>query len=358
MIASLLFPGPFLGLITKTSMPAANPSKKAQVKTLAGIGLKAPMIKSARPKHSVGAWLPYWDQDNALRSFKQNRKTINELSPYWYFVKSDGKLSASSKFDLRAVKQAKKEGIKVIPMVSNDFDGARISKIINNPQLRKTHIRELTKKVVDRDLDGIDLDYEGLLQKDRRMYAYFIQKLAAKLHKYDKILSVTLQAKVKAPGHTQATKAQDWKKIGKYADRLRIMAYDYHWKTSPPGPIAPKTWVDKIARFAKKTVPAHKAIIAVGTYGYDWRSGRAKPITLDQARNLAKKHKKRIKRDPRSGELYLKLKPGKPQIWLQDHGSLRPKLKIVKKYGLGGIVFWRLGDEDPKVWKVVRNQFS
>lgn len=344
--------------MSRTNVPVVNTIGKAQVKAVEKIVLSTPKIKSARPKHSVGAWLPYWDQENALRSFKQNKKTIHELSPYWYFVRSDGKLNASSKFDLRAVKQAKKEGVKVIPMVSNDFDGAKISKIINDPKLRKTHIRELVAKVVERDMDGIDLDYEGLLEKDRRMYAYFIQKLAAKLHKHDKILSVTLQAKVKAPGHTQATKAQDWKKLGKYADRLRIMAYDFHWKTSPPGPIAPKTWVDKIARFAKKQIPPRKIIIAIGTYGYDWRSGRAKPITLDQARQLAKKSKKKIQRDPRSEELYLRLKPGKPQIWIQDSGSLKAKLKIVKKYGLGGIVFWRLGDEDPKIWKTLRSHFS
>lgn len=311
-------------------------------------------INKAEYKASIGAWVPYWDEKNVEKSFRANKKVLNEISPYWYFVKADGKLSAAAKFNLALIEEAKKEGIKVIPMVSNDFNGAMISKIINNPKLRKVHVDQLVDKVVARDLDGIDLDYEGLLEKDRKMYAHFIKVLADKLHKHGKVLSVTLQAKVKAPGHTSATKAQDWAKIGKHADKLRIMAYDYHWKTSPPGPIAPRSWVEEIAKFAKTKVESRKIILALGTYGYHWKGGRAQPITIAEAKKLARLKNKPIRRDAKSFEQFLKLEPGKPRIWLQDSGSLKAKLKIAKKHNLGGIIFWRLGDEDPEIWDVVR----
>lgn len=311
-------------------------------------------IQPAKLKQSIGAWLPYWDQENAHNSFMQNKKIINELSPYWYFVKPNGQLSASSKFDMNIIKEAKKNGIKVIPMVSNNFDGARISKIINNTNLRRAHVSALVDKVVKRDLAGIDLDYEGLLAKDRKMYAYFVKVLAEKLHQKGKMLSITVVAKTKEPGLSSGAKAQSWKEIGKYANRLRIMAYDYHWKTSAPGPIAPKYWIEQIAKFAKKSVPSRKAIMAIGTYGYNWKGGRAQAITMAQARQLAKTKKSVIRRDAKSHEQFLKIGPGKPRIWLQDSGALKAKLKIVKKYNLGGVVFWRLGDEDAKTWRVVK----
>jgi len=328
---------PMIGaLITK--------NKKTQIRS----------INKAKYRASIGAWVPYWDEKNVEKSFKANKRILNEISPYWYFVKTDGKLYATAKFNLALIREAKKEDIKVIPMVSNNFDGAMISKIINNKKLRKIHVDQLVNKILVRDLDGVDLDYEGLLQKDRKMYAQFIKILAAKLHKHGKILSVTLQAKVKTPGYTSATKAQDWAKIGKYADRLRVMAYDYHWKTGSPGPIAPRSWVEEVAKFAKTKIESRKIILALGTYGYYWKGGRAQPITIAEAKKLAKLKHEPIRRDPKSFEQFLKLGPGKPRIWLQDSGSLKSKLKIAKKHNLGGIIFWRLGDEDRATFDVVK----
>ncbi len=308
-------------------------------------------------KKIVGAWLPYWDTAKVNRAFTRNKKTMNEMSPYWYYVLPNARLRPTSKFNLRQVREAKKAGVKVIPMVSNHYNGALISKILRNRTLRRRHIRYLVNMTVKRRVHGVELDYEGLLKKDRKRYAAFVKHLARALHKRKKLLSVTVQAKTKIPGHSEATKAQAWKAIGKYADRVRIMAYDYHWKTSRPGAIAPINWVRKIARLAKKTIPAKKAILGIGTYGYNWYgNSRAKPITLHQARLIAKRNKKRLRRDKRTGEVYLRLKPGRPGIWIQDSGSLRQKLKIVKKYNLGGVFFWRMGNEDAKHWRVVRQE--
>jgi len=358
IIISLLAPNALMPFKAPVSAPPVtgilNP------KSTAIQPLKTAGIQRAQFKRIVGAWAPYWDQENVMKSFKQNTKLMNEVSPYWYFTKADGKLApVPAKFDLRLIAEARKNGIKVIPMTSNDFDGAMISRILNDPRLRKNHINAIVDTVVKHDFDGIDLDYEGLLAKDRKMYAYFVHVLADKLHRKGKVLSVTLQAKVKEPGHTNATKAQDWRELGKYADRLRIMAYDYHWKTSPPGPIAPKFWVEQVAKFARSTIPARKAILALGTYGYNWNGGgRARPITIAQARQLARAKKQPIRRDPKSSELFLKLGPGAPRIWLQDSGSLKAKLEVVKKYNLGGVVFWRLGDEDAANWQVVKSELS
>lgn len=310
----------------------------------------------AQTQKSIGAWMPYWDERRSNASFQRTIKLLDEISPYWYYLLPNGQLKPTAKFDLGVLREAKAEDIKVIPMVSNGYNGALVSKVINNSALLKAHINALVSKVTARNLDGIELDYEGLLPQDRNKFTAFVKLLAAELHKRNKLLSVTVQAKVKEPGHNGSTKAQDWKGIGQYADKVHIMAYDYHWKTSPPGPIAPIGWVENIAKLANKTIPSSKAVLAVGTYGYDWRSGRALTITVAQARALAKKAKKRIQRDAKSKELYLRLKPGKPQIWLQDSGSLRLKLQIVKKYDLGGVFFWRLGNEQISYWSVTQQE--
>lgn len=368
MALSLLFPNflPFTAasvpVIKKIVSEQQPKSKDSMIEKTQPIKPETKPIKDAKIqpvklKPSVGAWLPHWDQKNMAKDFRKNKRLLNEVSPYWYSVHSSGNLIPTDKFDMSIIKEAKQSDIKVMPMISNNFDGQMIGNIINNPTLRKNHINQIVKRVLSHKVDGVDLDYEGLLPKDRKMFSYFVRVLADKLHAHNKILSVTLQAKTQEPGVTQATKAQDWRSLGKYADRLHIMAYDYHWKTSGPGPIAPVFWIDQVAKFAKSTIPARKAIIAVGTYGYDWSSGgRAKALSAAKAHQMAKASKQPIRRDPKSHEQFLKIGPGKPKIWLQDSGSLKTKMKIVKKYNLGGIFFWKLGDEEPVTWKVVENQ--
>ena len=356
IIISLLAPNALMPFKAPAALPpligAVNPKTPVQP-------LKSAGVQPAQFKRVISAWVPYWDNENVARSFRQNKKMMNEISPYMYFTQPNGQLKAAAPFNMALIREAKREGIKVIPMTSNDFDGAMISRIINNPQLRKAHINALVEKTVKGGFDGIDLDYEGLLPKDRKMISYFVHVLADKLHARGKLLSVTLQAKTKEPGNSNATKAQDWRELGKYADRLRIMAYDHHWKTSGPGPIAPRFWVEQVAKFASRTIPARKVIMAFGTYGYNWDgSGRAKAMTIAQVRALSKAKKQPIQRDPKSSELFLKLGPGAPRIWLQDSGSLKAKLEVVKKYNLGGVVFWRLGDEDAANWQVLKEELG
>ena len=40
-------------------------------------------------------------------------------------------------------------------------------------------------------------------------------------------------------------------------------------------------------------------------------------------------------------------------IWYQDAKSVEYRLNLVKQYGLGGLVFWRLGGEDRSIYSLL-----
>ena len=68
------------------------------------------------------------------------------------------------------------------------------------------------------------------------------------------------------------------------------MGYDYHWATSPPGPVAPVGWIRAVLRYAKTQIPASKIILGIPLYGYDWSGGHGTAVTWLQALRLSRQY--------------------------------------------------------------------
>ena len=69
---------------------------------------------------------------------------------------------------------------------------------------------------------------------------------------------MALFAKAGDAGYAQRNVAQDYAAIGSVADQVRLMGYDYHWATSPPGPVAPVNWIQAGPALREDRDPAEK----------------------------------------------------------------------------------------------------
>jgi spore germination protein len=131
-----------------------------------------------------------------------------------------------------------------------------------------------------------------------------------------------------------------------------VMAYDWHWAFSAPGPIAPTWWVDDVLDYATSVVPPEKLALGVGLYGYDWSGGQARDIRWREADQLATAPGATPGRDPVSGAPYLRYRADgvDHEVWYEDDDSIAAKLKLADAYGVGAVELWRLGAEDPGLW--------
>lgn len=293
---------------------------------------------------TTSAWLPYWDYENSLQEVKDNFDLFDSISPFIYVLAGNGdiqiKISDEELFETMNL-----SGLQVIPTISNEFDAQRVSRIINNDDLLKKHVAELSDIVNVNKYDGIEIDYEYLDAEDKDAFSNFIKILSTELSLNNKTLIVTLHPKTDEIGDWSAKEAQDWQEISKYADFVRIMAYDYHWSTSEPGPIAPISWVEEVALYATKNIPEEKMIMGIGYYGYDWPSeGDAKSINLTEANDLSSKNGVDIVFDPESQSPYFtyQSEDGTHTVWYEDEKSLMLKNNIAQNY-YKGITIWRLG---------------
>lgn len=321
--------------------------------------LKPLTVQAATINKSVGGWVVYWGQTRGFNLVQNNNDIFDEISPFWYDVNASGAVVPLwNSENTTIINWSKSKGIKIIPLISNEFSGRVVSGIINNPSLKQTHINNLVNKVMAMGYDGIELDYENLFAADKNAYSAFVKDLADELHSRGKLLVVTVHPKTESVGTWSGPKAHDYVALGQVADKIRIMAYDYHYGGGTPGSIAPATWVEEVLVYSVTAIPKNKIVLGIPNYGYDWGPA-SKGLTYQQTINTAKAYGAKIIEDPINGPHYTYSANGvKHEVWFEDTLSLKTKLDLVNKYDINGIVIWRLGGEDLTNYQAIREKFT
>lgn len=323
--------------------------------------LEEGIVSREELSHKVGVWFVWWDQDNGLNTLKENFSVITSLKPFWYQVEGDGSLKKySGAEDGEVIAFAREKGFELIAVINNNHDSALLEPILAREKLSQRHIGEIVSLIKDRGYDGVEIDYESLRSSYREEFSAFMELLAEAVHGEGKILSAALHAKTSEPGTWDGPQSQDWEALGAVCDQVKIMTYDYHWSTSKAGAISPLGWVEEVIKFALTKIPREKIYLGVPLYGYDWVGERANSLTWEEAQELVERYRVTPERDPASKELrFSYTKNGKKhEVWFNDAASVGAKLALVKKYQLAGVGIWRVGQEDPGVWAVIRESFS
>ncbi|MDR3312150.1 MAG: glycoside hydrolase [Spirochaetaceae bacterium] len=213
---------------------------------------------------------------------------------------------------------------------------------------------ERTQLVADltaaaKDFDGLQIDFEAIPARDADNYRSFLAELRARLP--GKIFSVALHARTR----TLENDAEDYGKILPLADKIFVMAYDEHWSASAPGPIASMDWCRAVVEYSLKTVGPDKLIMGLPLYGRIWGSERT---------NRAMFHSgmERLRRENNAGEArrendiptFTYQIPVTVTGYYEDAQSLSTRLDMYRRMRVQSVGFWRLGQETPVLWKLVK----
>jgi spore germination protein YaaH len=320
---------------------------------------------SGAPRNArvVVASLPYWSIGPGTDSVLANRNDINEISPWMYGLGSNGQIildSGINRASLTAdLNRLRNRGLPIVPTVANvdtqgNWDYGTVARVLHNPALAAHQVAEIVALADSNHYAGIDLDYENLQAGDRQAFTAFVTSLAAALHAKGKILSVAVFAKASDAGYAPRNVAQDYAAIGQAADQVRLMGYDYHWDTSPAGPVAPIYWIRDVIRYARSQIPAPKIVLGIPEYGYDWSGGFGTSITWLQALRLSRQYHTGPQYDASSQSpwfTYTDASQRKHTVWFENAESAKAKLDAAQ--GIGGVYLWMYGYPDPGTWGVL-----
>jgi spore germination protein YaaH len=221
---------------------------------------------------------------------------------------------------------------------------------------------------------GIQFDFENIHVSDRNEYTAFYQDAAAALHKEGFAISMAVVPRISDdPGPTSYHKwiydywrgVYDYKAIADVSDFISFMTYDQHTHLTPPGPVAGMPWMTQCIDFLLSLgIPAEKISIGFPFYSTYWFpfakdeqtqhvSGRQ--LSYPDAKAVADRNHAVIRWDETEQVNYtVYCNQGlNEHIYFEDAKSLSAKLKLMTKYGFRGFSVWRLGNEDPEVWKIL-----
>ncbi|MEA1962469.1 MAG: stalk domain-containing protein, partial [Bacillota bacterium] len=236
-----------------------------------------------------------------------NTGVVSDLALGWYSMDEKGKLLTKSSTGWqrpdgweKVVETAARYKMDTQMLIHMTDGKGRLIRLLNDEKAVNQAIDSITKEVCL--YNGVNLDFEGLgwndsieeLDKTQAVFNNFVEKLSLELKKQGKELTLTLHAP------NTAYLGYDYETLGRVADHIIIMAYDYGTQPEPDGLVCQA--LDMVISF----VPADKILLGISAVS-------------------------------------------------ETPESLINKIGIAKKYNLEGIAIWRLGLLSDGMWKVVKD---
>lgn len=361
----------------------------------------------------VGGWIPYWQDTMGTASASRQLDKLDTIYPFAYEVTAVGlpvdKADLSERKWENLYEDAEDEGVDIIPTILWN-DGAQIHRVLSNPTWRAVHIELIARIVVTDDVDGVNIDYESKLAETKDHYSLFLKELKERID--GKTLTCTVEARMPPENRYRDVPsvieyANDYEEIAKHCDVVEIMAYDQQRadlllnddrKGEPYIPVADVEWVESVVELALEDIPAEKIMLGVPTYGRKWTvtvapdwyknySGNG-AINQPDAEELADDNDATIGTNSAGEKSYTYFNPNSPYkildilpvpdnttpgfeasakallfanltksevpvelVWYSDAAAVEDKVELAEKYGLKGIVIFKIdGEEDQDIW--------
>lgn len=215
--------------------------------------------------------------------------------------------------------------------------------------VRKRAIKQIVETA--KDYDGLQLDFELIPARDGPEYLSFVQELKNELNKRygknNKMYSICVPARMRL----LTDDLFPYAKLADIFDRIFVMAYDEHWSSSKPGPIASIDWCRRCAEYAVQVVPAEKLVMGIPFYGRTWAdettagawyfSGANRIMTENSVRTIT--YEDNIPSFTYTTEVTV-------TGYFNDVSSALELCRLYESMNVQNIGFWRIGQEDPAFW--------
>jgi len=336
------------------------------------------------PGHEVFGYLPYWEMFSGIERYVAT-VDLTTLALFSVTNTSSGAIDRSQLGYKRIngdvgktlIRVAHQNGMKV-QLVYTSINASKNAKLFASVPLQDKVIASLVPFALSLGVDGINVDVERLDISFAQEYGAFVGRLRDALRARQPSARVSIATTSGPKGAAMAKAASD---AG--ADRIFIMAYDYHYAASEPGASAPMDRRDgqdpdlqwTLDTFDFAGVPLAKTILGLPLYGMRWRvtngqigapaeGNGAIWLPMQNVGFLQNPPVQAMRDDIEIVDVYALPPPagtkptptpkdpttivghsGWQAIYVDSPATLTPKLQLADQHGLAGAGFFALGYE-------------
>ena len=247
--------------------------------------------------------------NDTLVSVLEKTEGVNVISPTWFALTNNA--GDFSSFASKAyVEKAHSMGLEVWGLIDN-FSNPDVDtyEVLSYTSKRAYLIDKLVQTALEYDLDGINIDFEGLSQDTGEHFIQFIRELSVLCRENGIVLSVDNYVPMGYTDHYNRGEQ------GVFADYVIIMGYDEHYNGSPEaGSVASIGFVEDGIRKTVEQVPAEKVINAVPFYTRIWKSEGAnltsEAVGMEMAEQFVSNHNIEVRWDETTCQNYGEIQEG------------------------------------------------
>ena len=290
---------------------------------------------------------------------------VNVVSPSFFYMT---KYSTTNVYEnvgnegIAYVNWAHGNGYQVWPMLTNS-NMNETSKMLSDYKSRETVINQIINYIKQYNLDGINIDFEGMYEADKDNFSRLLIEIRPRLNEIGAVLSVDVTAPDGAP---EWSLCYDRYTIGKVADYVMFMAYDqYGVSATKAGTTAGHNWVEaNVKKFlGQEEVKAEKIILGIPFYTRVWKEINGNVISsvvnIGNVNNLIPSNATKTWNEDLQ-QYYVEYKKGGAtyKIWVEDEKSIEAKLDLVSKYNLGGAAYWEYDRATNSIWNLIESKIK
>lgn len=292
------------------------------------------------------------------------------LSIFTYGITPQGDLIPLN--DEAVIATARNSGVLPLMVVAamdaeEKFDSNLASTVLNNPTARARLIQNILTTIRQKNLAGVDFDFEFLYPTDREAYATLVKETSAALNPEGYIVAVALAPKTYADQPGLLYEGHDYALMGEAANLTLLMTYEWGYMYGPPMAVAPLNQVRRVLDFGVTQIPRYKILMGIPNYGYDWT------LPFVEGESVAERisNTEAVARAQRVGAViqydevaqspfynYFDAQGREHQVWFENEASIRAKLNLIPEYGIAGVSYWNLMDYFPANWQVLNSMFG
>ena len=298
---------------------------------------------------------------------------LTYLSIFSHKIKEDGSISEIDDAELIAhAKQYNTLPVMVLTSIGENggFSESLVGSFLQNQEAQEKAVKEIHRLIREKGYSGVDVDFEYIGAQNAKNYTNFVQKLRQEICPDGFFVFVDLPPKTSESQKGVLYEGQIYSELGRVANSVMLMTYEWGYTFGPPLPVAPIDKVREVAEFARAEIPPKNITLGIPNYGYLWQlpyvedSSRAKNISNTEAIEIAKKNNAQIKYDTVAQTPFFTFynqdsgKTTENIAYFEDARSIKAKLDLAHELGFGGVGYWNIMNLFTPNWSMLNYMYN